>query len=276
MSAERETRNVELGVPDAPPPEKKSSLAEAILFPTATAAMLIAVWHFAVKLSHTDVFPSPLAVLRGVGELAHKGVLVSYVRDSLVRVAAGYSLALVVGIPVGLALGWYASAARAMNPVIQFLRPISPLAWIPVAIVLFGVSNTAAIFLIFLASFFPIVVAAMNGVRNVPAMYLHAGRNFGLSAPALFARVIFPAALPRVLTGLRVALGVAWIVVVAAEMIAVNSGLGYLVIDSRNAGKRYDLVIAAMLLIGVIGLALNQLVRQVERLRAVRWGFNAP
>ena len=100
----------------------------------------------------------------------------------------------------------------------------------------------------------------MNGVRNVPAMYLHAGRNFGLSAPALFARVIFPAALPRVLTGLRVALGVAWIGDVAAEMIAVNSGLGYLVIDSRNAGKRYDLVIAAMLLIGLIGLALNQLV----------------
>src|SRR4030095_7631717 len=119
-----------LGVPDAPPPEKKSSLAEAILFPTATAAMLIAVRHFAVKLSHTDVFPSPLAVLRGVGELAHKGVLISCVRDSLVRVAAGCSLALVVGIPVGLALGWYASAARAMNPVIPFPRASSPRRWV--------------------------------------------------------------------------------------------------------------------------------------------------
>ncbi|HSD72019.1 MAG TPA: ABC transporter permease, partial [Thermoanaerobaculia bacterium] len=233
-------------------------------------------WHFAVRLSHSDVFPSPLAVLRGIGELARKGLLGTYVRDSLVRVAAGYSLALLLGIPIGIALGWYSGAARAINPVIQFLRPISPLAWIPVAIVLFGVSNSAAIFLIFLASFFPIVVATMNGVRNVPSMYLQAGRNFGLSAPALFSRVIFPAALPRVLTGLRVALGVAWLVVVAAEMIAVNSGLGYLVIDSRNAGKRYDLVIAAMLLIGVIGLALNTLVRLVERLRAVRWGFNAP
>jgi NitT/TauT family transport system permease protein len=186
----------------------------------------------------------------------------------------GYTLALVLGIPVGIALGWYSAAARAINPVIQFLRPISPLAWIPVAIVLFGVNNTAAIFLIFLASFFPIVVATMNGVRNVPAMYVHAGRNFGLSTPALFSRVIFPAALPRVLSGLRVALGVAWLVVVAAEMIAVNSGLGYLVIDSRNAGKRYDLVIAAMLLIGIIGLLLNLLMGQVERLRAVRWGFH--
>jgi NitT/TauT family transport system permease protein len=273
MSATPDTRP---DVPDAPPQEKRRSWAETLLLPTVTAAALVAVWHAAVVLSHTDVFPSPAAVVRGLGELARKGVLARYVADSLARVAAGYTLALVLGIPVGIALGWYSAAARAINPVIQFLRPISPLAWIPVAIVLFGVSNAAAIFLIFLASFFPIVVAAMNGVRNVPAMYLQAGRNFGLSTPALFSRVIFPAALPRVLTGLRVSLGVAWIVVVAAEMIAVNSGLGYLVIDSRNAGKRYDLVVAAMLLIGVIGLALNTLVRQVERLRAVRWGFNAP
>jgi NitT/TauT family transport system permease protein len=260
----------------APPPERRGGLAEAILLPVLTAALLVTVWHVAVVITRTDVFPSPVAVARGVGELARKGVLGIYVRDSLVRVAAGYSLALVFGIPTGIALGWYSGAARAINPVIQFLRPISPLAWIPVAIVLFGVTNSAAIFLIFLASFFPIVVATMNGVRNVPSMFLHAGRNFGLSAPALFSRVIFPAALPRVLTGLRVALGVAWLVVVAAEMIAVNSGLGYLVIDSRNAGKRYDLVIAAMLLIGLIGLALNLLVGQIERLRAVRWGFNVP
>jgi NitT/TauT family transport system permease protein len=260
----------------APPPERRGGLAEAILLPVLTAALLVTVWHVAVVITRTDVFPSPVAVARGVGELARKGVLGIYVRDSLVRVAAGYSLALVFGIPAGIALGWYSGAARAINPVIQFLRPISPLAWIPVAIVLFGVTNSAAIFLIFLASFFPIVVATMNGVRNVPSMFLHAGRNFGLSAPALFSRVIFPAALPRVLTGLRVALGVAWLVVVAAEMIAVNSGLGYLVIDSRNAGKRYDLVIAAMLLIGLIGLALNLLVGQIERLRAVRWGFNVP
>ena len=226
---------------------------------------MIAFWHAAVRLSHTDVFPSPLAVLRGVGELARKGVLARYIADSLLRVGAGYSLALVLGIPLGIALGWYSAAARAVNPVIQLLRPISPLAWIPVAIVLFGVTNAAAIFLIFLASFFTIVVAAMNGVRNVPAMYLAAGRNFGLSAPALFSRVIFPAALPRVLTGLRVALGVAWLVVVAAEMIAVNSGLGFLIVDARNAGNRYDLVVAGMVLIGVIGLCLDGGMRRLER-----------
>jgi NitT/TauT family transport system permease protein len=246
---------------------------ESVLLPAAAAAAILALWWAAVAATKTSVFPSPAAVARGIAELARKGLLLPYVRDSLLRVAAGYGAALAVGIPVGVFLGWRPEAGRAANPVIQFLRPISPLAWIPVAIVLFGVNDSAAIFLIFLASLFPILVSAMNGVRGVPAMYRQAGANFGLPRGALLARVVFPAALPEILTGLRIALGVAWIVVVAAEMIAVNSGLGYLVIDSRNAGKRYDLVVAAMLLIGVIGLLLNILVQRVSRLRAVRWGF---
>ena len=114
----------------------------------------------------------------------------------------------------------------------------------------------------------------MNGVRNVPSMFRRAGRNFGLSpARSCCARVVLPAALPQMLVGLRIALGIAWLVVVAAEMIAVDSGLGYLVIDARNAGKRYDLVVAAMILIGVIGLALDLGIRRVETLKSVRWGF---
>jgi NitT/TauT family transport system permease protein len=246
---------------------------ETILLPAAAAAILIALWHGAVRWTGTDVFPSPAAVARGLAELARKGLLLRYSRDSLLRVAAGYGAALLVGIPAGVVLGWRPAAARAANPVIQLLRPISPLAWIPVAIVLFGVSDLAAIFLIFLASLFPILVSAMNGVRSVPSMYRDAGRNLGLSGGALLSRVVFPAALPEILTGLRIALGIAWIVVVAAEMIAVNSGLGYLVIDSRNAGKRYDLVVAAMLCIGAIGLLLNLAIQRVSRLRAVRWGF---
>jgi NitT/TauT family transport system permease protein len=246
---------------------------EAILLPLAAGALFVAAWHLAVRATGTTVFPSPGAVGKGLVELARKGLLLRYVRDSLIRVAAGFGGALLAGIPLGVFLGWHPRAARAANPVIQFLRPISPLAWIPVAIVLFGVNDRAAIFLIFLASIFPILVAAMNGVRGVPAMYRQAGRNFGLSPAALLARVVFPAALPELLSGIRIALGIAWLVVVAAEMIAVNSGLGYLVIDSRNAGKRYDLVVAAMVLIGVIGLALNIGVARIARLRAVRWGF---
>jgi NitT/TauT family transport system permease protein len=161
----------------------------------------------------------------------------------------------------------------AANPLIQILRPISPLAWIPIAILWFGVGDLSAIYLIFLASFLPLTVSAMNAVRNIPAVYLQAGTNFGLSQQQLLRRVLFPAVVPQLIVGLRLALGIAWLVVVAAEMIAVNSGLGFLIIDSRNAGNRYDLVVAGMVLIGVIGLLLDTGMRSLEKTRSLRWGY---
>jgi len=235
---------------------------------------LIAIWQVGVVVSGSKIFPSPLAVAHGIGELARTGRLLSYITDSLMRVGIGFILALVSGLPLGLAMGWFPRLRSAVNPVIQILRPISPLAWIPLAVVMFGIGNAAPIFLIFLASFCAIVETSMNGVRMVSNIYMLAARNFGLSPAAVFRRVVFPAALPQILNGLRIALGVSWMVVVAAEMIAVDSGLGYLIIDSRNAGKRYDLVIGGMVLIGGIGLLIDVLVLRVERLRAVQWGIN--
>jgi NitT/TauT family transport system permease protein len=246
---------------------------EPYAWPLLTAVLLLLLWHFSVKLTGTDVFPSPLSVQGGLAQLIEGGVLWRHVGDSLGRVGVGYLAAVAIGVPGGLLLGWYPAAAQIVNPLIQILRPISPIAWIPVAIVLFGVGNLAAIYLIFLGAFFPIVVSTMNGVRNVPSMYRWAGRNFGLSPLQLLARVVFPAAQPQMLVGLRIALGIAWLVVVAAEMIAVDSGLGYLVIDARNAGKRYDLVVAAMILIGVTGLALDLGIRRAETLKSIRWGY---
>jgi NitT/TauT family transport system permease protein len=246
---------------------------EKFFWPVLAATLLLAVWHFSVIWTATKVFPSPLDVERGLAELAHKSLLWRYVGDSLRRVAFGFGAAVVLGIPLGLALGWYPAANQVVNPVLQALRPISPIAWIPVAIIFFGIGDHAAVFLIFLGAFFPIVVTAVNGVANVPAVFRRAGRNFGLSPQRLLIRVIFPAAIPQMLVGLRIALGIAWLVVVAAEMIAVDSGLGYLVVDSRNAGKRYDLVVAAMLLIGIIGLVLDMTFRRLERVHSVRWGF---
>jgi NitT/TauT family transport system permease protein len=246
---------------------------EKYVSPILLFAVLTLLWQYLVGVSNTRVFPSPIDVGKGVLELARRGLLLEYAGDSLLRVAAGFSAAALLGVPIGLALGWYPAASQVVNPLIQMLRPISPIAWIPISIVWFGIGNGAAIYLIFLATFFPITVAAMNGVRDVPAVFRQAGRNFGLGPVPLLARVIFPACIPQILIGLRIALGIAWLVVVAAEMIAVDSGLGYLVIDARNSGKRYDLVVAAMLMIGLIGLALDILFRQVEALKSVRWGF---
>ncbi len=247
---------------------------ESILLPLAVAMGFITFWHFAVKWTGSDIFPTPRQVLSGTWELARQGVLFKYVVASLFRVASGYLLAVFVGIPLGLLMGWFTRFRMALNPAIQVLRPISPIAWIPVAILWFGVSDMAPIFLIFLASLFPITVAAMAAVQNIQLVYIRAARNFGIGGLELFKKVVLPAALPQILTGLRLALGVAWLVVVAAEMIAVNSGLGYLIIDARNAGKRYDLVVAGMAMIGLIGLGLDFLVRRMERLDEVRWGLS--
>jgi NitT/TauT family transport system permease protein len=246
---------------------------EQFFWPVLASALFLLLWHYSVVWAHTKVFPSPLDVEKGMAELIRKGLLWGYIADSLRRVAVGFCAAAVLGIPLGLVLGWYPAANQVVNPVMQLLRPISPIAWIPIAIIFFGVGDRAAIFLIFLGAFFPIVITCINGVSSVPYMFRQAGRNFGLTPPRLLAKVVFPAALPQILVGLRIALGIAWLVVVAAEMIAVNSGLGYLVIDSRNAGKRYDLVVAAILLIGVIGLALDFCFRKLETIRSVRWGF---
>ena len=245
----------------------------SLALPLGVAVLLLAAWHGAVRISGSDLFPTPLEVLRGLIELVQRGLLLKYVVASLFRVTWGFGLAVLVGVPVGLVLGWFRVAYSAFNPFIQILRPISPIAWIPVAILWFGVKDTAPIFLIFLASVFPITVSAMAAVQNMQQVYLRAAQNFGLSGIPLFRRVILPAALPQIITGLRIALGVAWLVVVAAEMIAVNSGLGYLIIDARNAGKRYDLVVAGMVMIGLIGLLLDVLMRQLEKLDAVRWGY---
>jgi NitT/TauT family transport system permease protein len=246
---------------------------EKLLWPILAAAALLALWHYSVIWSGTKVFPSPLAVKLGIAELARKHTLWSSIADSLRRVALGFGTAVLLGVPVGLTLGWYPAANQVVNPVIQILRPISPIAWIPVAILFFGVGEQPAVFLIFLGAFFPIVVACVNGVNTVPSIFRRAGRNFGLSPGRILAQVVFPAALPQIITGLRLALGIAWLVVVAAEMVAVDSGLGYVVIDSRNSGKRYDLVVAAMVLIGIIGLVLDIGMRRLQKIRSVRWGF---
>ena len=262
---------------NAPAASAKNARAKflrlSLALPLGVAVLLLAAWHGAVRISGSDLFPTPLEVLRGLIELVQRGLLLKYVVASLFRVTWGFGLAVLVGVPVGLVLGWFRVAYSAFNPFIQILRPISPIAWIPVAILWFGVKDTAPIFLIFLASVFPITVSAMAAVQNMQQVYLRAAQNFGLSGIPLFRRVIFPAALPQIITGLRIALGVAWLVVVAAEMIAVNSGLGYLIIDARNAGKRYDLVVAGMVMIGLIGLLLDVLMRQLEKLDAVRWGY---
>jgi NitT/TauT family transport system permease protein len=240
----------------------------------ALVAALLLLWAFAVKLTTNSLLPGPVAVAEGIIELAEKGLLIKYIVASLFRVTWGFLLAAVLAIPIGLAIGLSRRAEMAINPIIQVLRPISPLAWIPIAILWFGVGDISAIFLIFLASFLPLCLTSINAVSSVADIHLNAGRNFGLKPHQIIFDVLLPAVTPQLILGLRITLGIAWLVVVAAEMIAVNSGLGFLIVDARNSGNRYDLVIAGMILIGAIGLLLDIGVRALEKLPSVAWGYS--
>jgi NitT/TauT family transport system permease protein len=235
--------------------------------------LLLGVWWLTVIATRSVIFPTPWQVVTGTLELVRDGTLWQHIAASLGRVAAGFLLAVAVGVPLGLWMGWKRGAHDALNPLFQILRPISPIAWIPIAILWFGVGNASPIYLIFISSVFPLVLQTVAGVHTIEKRYLRAADNFGVSRYRLFSQVVIPAVLPQVIVGMRVGLGVAWLVVVAAEMIALRSGLGYLIIDSRNAGNRYDLVIAGMIIIGLIGLLLDGLMRMLEGARIVRWRY---
>jgi NitT/TauT family transport system permease protein len=239
----------------------------------AVIAALIATWWTTVVVTHSVIFPTPWDVVSGTFELLRDGSLYRHIGASLMRVGTGFLLAVCVAVPLGLWMGWVRGAYSTLNPIFQILRPISPIAWIPIAILWFGVGNASPIYLIFISSVFPMVVQTTVGVHTIEKRYLRAAENFGVSRHTLFTQVVIPAVLPQVIVGMRIGLGVAWLVVVAAEMIALHSGLGYMIMDSRNAGNRYDLVVAGMVIIGLIGLSLDGFMRMLERIDRVRWRY---
>jgi len=246
---------------------------KTILPPLAVLIALIALWWVIVIQTESVIFPTPGQVVTGTLELVEDGTLWEHIGASLFRVGCGFGLAALVAIPLGLWMGRVDGAYITLNPIFQILRPISPIAWIPIAILWFGVGNLSPVFLIFIASVFPMIVQTAAGVHTIERRYLRAAENFGVSRYVLFRQVIVPAVLPEIIVGMRIALGVAWLVVVAAEMIALRSGLGYLIMDSRNAGNRYDLVVAGMIIIGIIGLILDVVMRKLEGLKSVRWRY---
>jgi NitT/TauT family transport system permease protein len=243
------------------------------LAPFSGIAALLLAWEAAVRIKSGGLLPGPWGVARAILELAANGLLWKHLAASLFRVSWGYVGAVACAVPAGVLLGSLRRVELAVGPWLEVLRPISPLAWIPIAILWFGVGDLAAIVIIFFAAFLPLTFVVKDAVRRIPQVHLQAGSNFGLPPRARVRKVILPAVLPQLVVGLRLSLGIAWLVVVAAEMIAVNSGLGFLIIDARNAGNRYDLVVAGMVLIGLVGLGLDTAVRRLERLPALRWGY---
>lgn len=241
-------------------------------------ALFFIVWHLLTLGNGTGAVPGPVLTFRALIDLADGDILWRFAVASVFRVAWGFGLAALVGIPFGMVLGWVPWLRDICNPVVQALRPASPIAWLPFAAVMFGgygaiSSDYSAIFLIFYAAFFPIVTATISAVVSIDQKYVRSAQNFGVTGVSLFRRVILPAAMPQILTGLRLALGIAWVVIVAAEMLGVEHGLGYLINDSRNA-IRFDMIGAAMVTIAVIGLLLDSGMARIESAALARRGMS--
>ncbi|MBD1399647.1 ABC transporter permease [Pelovirga terrestris] len=241
------------------------------LVPTVGLLGFISLWQFAAGFYPPVQLPGPLDVLRALRELMTDGVLFSHISISLYRFFSAYLLAVSIAIPLGLFLGSYITARRAMDPLLQVLRPISPIAWFPLAVLWFGIGNAPAIFIIFLSAFFPMLLATIDAVRQIPAIYLKVAANFGAGKMMVFLRVVIPAAFPGIMVGLHIAVGTAWIHLVAGEMLGAQSGLGYLIVDARNF-LRTDWILAGMLVVGLLGLAIYRAMRQLEDLLKRRWG----
>jgi NitT/TauT family transport system permease protein len=244
------------------------------VLPLLVGAALLAIWWIASAAGAFPIgtVPSPPEVARALLGEVTSGRLLEDTIASLYRVAWGFVAAVVTAVPLGLVLGRSVAARAALLPWINFFRTLSPIAWIPFAIVWFGVGDPPAIFIIFLATFFQIALATTAAVATVPQVYYRIAEDVGLAPRAVLTEITLPAIAPQLVTALRVAIGVAWMVVVAAEMIAVRSGLGYLILDARN-GLRTDLVVTGMITIGAIGIGLDALFARLGRIRSLRWGL---
>ena len=254
--------------------DRPLSSPRATLLAFVTPVVLVIVWGLvsSAHLFPPSLFPGPWDVARGVWFELTSGRLVTDAIASLFRVSVGFLLAVVLGVPAGLQLGHSTRARAAFLPLVNFFRSLSPLAWIPFAILWLGIGDPPAIFLIFMAAFFPIVLSTTAAVANIPSVFFRVARDLGIGGSRLLSTVTLPAIAPQVITTLRVAAGLSWLVVVAAEMIAGRDGLGFAVWDARN-GLRIDLLAAAMLMIGAIGAALDRLLVQLTKIPSVRWGY---
>jgi ABC-type nitrate/sulfonate/bicarbonate transport system permease component len=215
------------------------------------------------------MMPPPTAVFSAAADLMSRGVLFTHIFDSLYRVLLAVGAATALGVPLGLAMGWSSRFRIAVDPLLEFIRPIPPLAWIPLSILWFGIGDVQIVYIIFLAAFFPIVLNSLAGARDVDPYLVRAGLSLGARPRELFLTVVLPAALPHIFTGVRVGLGIGWMALVAGELVAAPSGLGYLINNARTL-FRSDYILLGMVLIGVLGLVLDYLMRQAARL-AMPW-----
>ena len=243
----------------------------AVLPPLLGFALFIGIWTLIAQTS--PQLPAPIKVWRSAAQLFadpfyRKGPndqgIGWNILNSLQRVGVGFGLAAAVGIPLGFILGRFAFLNAMAAPVISLLRPVSPLAWLPIGLLVFKAANPAAIWVIFISSIWPMIINTAVGVQRVPQDYLNVARVLNLSEWKVVTRILFPATLPYVLTGVRLSIGVAWLVIVAAEMLTGGVGIGFWVWDEWN-NLNVEHIIIAIFVVGIVGLLLEQLLLLIAR-----------
>lgn len=228
-------------------------------------AALLVLWQLlAVSgLFPASLFPGPVSVGRALADRAASGQLMLDIGASMYRFFIGYLVACVSAILLGLVMGWCTRAWEFLNPVVQFIRPISPVAWLPFIVLWLGIGDIPAIVVIFLAAFFPVLLSTVGAVRRIDPVYLKVSKNFGLGSVQTLFKIVLPAVFPVIANALHIALGTAWIFLVAGEMAGTQSGLGFLIVDARN-NLRTDELLAAIVVIGILGVLLDWIIRQFE------------
>jgi NitT/TauT family transport system permease protein len=241
--------------------------------------IVVVIWHLASTYGWVDprFVPAPLTVMRTLehwmfgsdGATPYSGTWFLHAANSAYRVFGGFLIAAVLGVVLGSLIGWFRLISDLLDPIIQMMRPIPITAWVPFAVIFFGIRNASAFFLIALGAFFPIVVNTAAGVAGTPKLLVRAARMLGIRRYMLLPRVILPSAMPFIFTGLRLGIGLAWVLVIVAEMLAVKSGLGFAMWDAYYF-LRMDIIIAAMLSVGVLGFLSDLIIRLLARW-VLRW-----
>jgi ABC-type nitrate/sulfonate/bicarbonate transport system permease component len=240
--------------------------------------ILIVIWQglSSIRVIPSYKLPSPVEIVLGFKDLLVVGVppghlLHNHMLYSLYRVVLGYAVASLLAIPLGLLMGWSAKLLKMIRPLIEVVRPIPPLAWIPIAILWFGIGIKSAAFIIFLGAFFPILLNTISGVLSIHPILIEAARTLHAKEKDIFLKVLFPGTIPSIFVGMRIGIGIGWMTLVAAEFTGVKEGygLGYMIMTARDI-QRPDEILAGMLVIGIIGLFIDIVLRATEA-KAIRW-----
>lgn len=250
---------------------------QTILLGLGFPLALVVAWHHAVVGSGTKLVPTPYQVglmmadfaVGGIHDDAFSGTLLTHLAASMERVYGGFGLAILLGVPLGLAIGMVPLFRKLLDPTLSVLRPIPVTAWLPLSMIFFGLGPRSAVFLVFLGAFYPILLNTIFGVRSVDPKLFEAAAMLGCDGSRMFRQVVLPAALPSIFNGLRLAHAFAWILIVVGEMTGVPTGLGSVIMDGRTL-SRTDLVIAGMMLIGVAGFACDRIIVAINN-RVLAW-----